>query len=209
MYKNIQNALNAYERIALEEEIQAEQIKNLPELGLRYQKILENEQYFRFLYSEDRVVEVIKDIERLAKEQNIALTITQKEIPKKKAPEKKEAPADAKQGEEKKQEAPKPKELADTLPYEKYIWLELKAEGEYRALRNFLQSLETAPYALDILALQGDVAPVAEEDRLVVSPSSNENPFLLSGDSVSEVRNDAVKTPNKVIFIMETALYIQ
>lgn len=205
LYQKVQNALNTQQRIALEQEIQTEQIKNIPELATRYQKILDNEQHFAFLYSEDELVEVIKDMERLAKEQGITLTITQKEVPKQKASLKKGEIAEE-EGSETIAVAT-PKELVDNLPYEKSIRLELKAQGSYLALRNFLHALETAPYALDILALQGTVAPPENGDQ-PVARAQTASPFLL-GSNQPEATGETAVNPNRILFLIETALYIQ
>lgn len=203
LYQKIENALNTQERIKLEQEIQAQQIKNLPQLASRYQKILDNEQYFTLLYSEDKVVDIIKDIERLAKEQSVTLTITQKEIPVQKA-----AKADAKaDGGEANKTTEAPRQLVDTLPYEKNIRLELRAKGKYLAIRNFLHKLETAPYALDVLSIEGNIAPKEDENTSVVAPQSA-SPFLLSGP-VTNSEEPEVLLPTDVVFLIEVALYIQ
>lgn len=203
LYQKVQSALHTQERMALEQEIQEQQLKNLPELSGLYYRITESEHFFSLLYPEDRVVEVIKDIERLAKEQALELSITQREVPKKKAVTKKE---DAAENEDAaKQSEATPKALADTLPYEKHIRLELQARGQYQAIRNFLHALETAPYALDILALHGGIAPPKE--GAPVRPTGD-NPFLLQSTPVSE---ETVPTgaSAEVLFVIETALYTQ
>jgi hypothetical protein len=203
LYQKIENALNTQERIKLEQEIQAQQIKNLPQLSARYQKILDSEQYFTLLYPEEKVVDIIKDIERLAKEQAVTLTITQKEVPEQQAP-KAETKTDASQAA---QEPATPKELADTLPYEKNIRLELSAKGKYVAIRNFLHKIETAPYALDVLSIQGGIAP--KEDDVAAAPSPQvSNPFLLSG-AQSGPTEPVVSLPTDAAFLIEVALYIQ
>lgn len=199
-HQKVQGALDAGERLKLEQEIQEEQIRNLPELSSLYNHITESESYFSLLYPEDRVVEIIKDIERVAKEQGVALTITQKEIPKKKATPKEKT--ESKEGEEKAPE--KPKELVETLPYEKHIRLELKAEGSYQAVRNFLNVLETAPYALDVLTLTGTLAP--PEEGTTERPKVG-TPFLLEGSAPPEEQKAA--STGKVVFLIETALYTQ
>lgn len=203
LHQKVREALDTQERVALEQEIQEQQIKNLPELSSLYNKITESEQFFALLYSEDRVVEVIKDIERLAKDQGLTLTITQKEVSKKKAPAKKEAGAE--EDKEAEKEADKPKELVDTLPYEKHIRLELKAEGEYQSIRNFLHALETAPYALDVLAVNGNLAPVEEGTQV---RAATDSPFLLQGQPAEDEPSPVVNA-GKVIFLIETALYTQ
>ena len=210
LHKKVQNALNAQERIKLEQEIQEEQITNLPALAGRYQKIVENEQYLGILYSEDRVVEIIKDIERLAKEREVTLVITQKEVAKKKPAKKEEATSEKKEeadGEKEQKEAPAAKTLEDSLPYEKHIRLELKAEGSYVAIRKFLHALETAPYALDVLSLNGALSP-SEEEEQPVAPTTTDSLFLLSGSLPEEEAEPAVRI-GKTTFLIETALYIQ
>jgi hypothetical protein len=204
LYQKVQSALYTKERIALEQEIQEEQIKNLPQLSSLYYKVTESEQFFSLLYSEDQVVEVIKDIERLAREQQVTLTITQKEVPVKKAAAKEKA-EEGEEGDAKKKEPEKPKTLVDTLPYEKHIRLELKADGQYLAIRNFLAALETAPYALDVLAINGSLAPKEEGEPVHQSSGS---PFLLQGSPIEEGES-IVPTSGKVTFIIETALYTQ
>lgn len=201
LYQKVQNTLNTQERAKLEQEIQNDRIKNLPDLEKRYQSILSSEQYFSVVYPEDKVVDIIKDIERIAKEQQVTLVITQKEVPKKKAA----AAEESGQGRESAEAAPK--ELVDTLPYEKSIRLELRAEGQYQALRTFLHAIETAPYALDVLALTGSVAP-PEDGNSPVTRQPNDSPFLLSGTPVEETPAPQLNT-SKIIFLIETALYIQ
>lgn len=207
LHKKVQNALNAQERMRLEQEIQEEQITNLPALAERYQKIVENEHYLGILYSEDRVVEIIKDIERLAKEREVTLVITQKEVAKKKPAKKEEAEASKEKEAKEEKEVKESKTLEDSLPYEKHIRLELKAEGSYGAVRKFLYALETAPYALDVLALEGALSPPSDEEQTVV-PAATDSLFLLSGSLPEEENVPAVRL-GKVTFRIETALYIQ
>lgn len=202
LHQKIQNALNAQERTKLEQEIQTNRIKDLPALAHRYQTIVDNEQYFSLVYPENKVVEIIKDMERIAKDHNVVLTITQKEVIKKKAVKKEEA-----KSEEEGSEAEAPKELADTLPYEKSILLELKAEGRYLALRKFVHALETAPYALDVLAITASVAP-PEEDAVSVVQSQTDSPFLLSS-TLPETASVPAQNPAKIIFLLDIALYTQ
>lgn len=204
LYGKVKTSLDSQERLALEQQVEKEQLQNLPVLAQTYQKIINNESYFSFLYSEDRVVEIIKDIERIAKEQGVALTITQREVIKKKVTEKKE------EDEDEDEEDKKPKELIDSLPYEKNIQLDLKAEGEYIAIRNFLHKLETAPYALDVLRFTAALAPKDEDDqRSNSTPVINDSPFLLQGEVVTNVESQGPAPSEKIVANIEMALYLQ
>lgn len=207
LYKKIMQSLDTQERLALEHQIYTEQISNLPKLAQTEQSVKQNERYFSFIYSEDRVVEIIRDIERLAKEESVTLTITQKEIPKKKPVRKEEDEKD--DDTTKKEEAPK--ELSDTLPFEKHLRLEIKAEGQYSAIRTFLHKLETAPYALDVLSVDAALVLLSEEDRRAANETVGESsPFLIQGESVPEGETTTpLSVVQDVLATFEVALYIQ
>lgn len=200
--KKIHTALDTQERIKLEREIQKEQIENLPELAKLHAAILEKEQYFTLLYSEDRLVEVIQNIEEIAKGEGITLTITQKEVSQKKASQTEDSKSADKKSEE------KPKTLEESLPYEKHVRLELKANGSYVAIRNFLHKLETAPYALDVLSFTATLAPPEEEASRQPTRITG-TPFLLGSNVPAEEETAAPSGQNKVAAVIETALYIK
>jgi hypothetical protein len=204
-YGKTHTSLNQQEQIVIRQEAEQRQIAKLPELSILHQKIIDNEKFFGVLYTEEQVIDVIRDIERLAREQGVTLVINQKEALQTAAPKQ----DDKKEKNDLKQKVEEPKTLAETFPPGKNIRLGLRATGSYGALRSFVHKLETTPYALDIVSLDASLAP-SENDTPVAPPAqSSDNPFLLGGDPAQN--NDAPREQarNRVIFALDTVLYIQ
>ncbi len=202
----IESTLDEIEKKELEAEIRQEQLKDLPLLEAVHQKIITESPRLDIVYTEDRVVEVIRNIEGIAKAEGLDLTISQKAEEKTK-PTGKTSSAEDKKESDKKEE--KPATLTDTLPFEKSVRLEIRAKGSYKGIRNFIYKLETAPYALDVLSLDAAIAPLDEEENTTkptVLSTASDTPFLLKAEEVNQEQTTTA-IPEKVIFIINMALY--
>jgi hypothetical protein len=203
----VQKNLDEIEKKQLEMQIEEEQIKNLPNLEATYKKINSEESKLAVVYTEDRVVEVIRSIESLAKAENVTLTIAQQKAEEKTKPTKKES-SDKKDEEKEK----KPELLTDKLPFEKSVRLEIRAQGEYKNIRNLIHKLETAPYALDILSLDVSIAPLDEDVIVVAAPTAStvtDSLFLLEGSKPVVEELVIPRTEEKVVFVINLVLYTQ
>jgi hypothetical protein len=149
--------LDEQQRLALEEEVKEKQIEDLPHLQETFEQVRRDEGRLDILYGEERVVEVVKHIEGLAKEEGITLTIEQKPgFSDPKQDTKKSGSSDKKstekdQGDDKKEEK-KAETLVSKLPYEKSLHLVITAKGNYGGIRTLIKSRQTLLFrALPIL----------------------------------------------------------
>jgi hypothetical protein len=204
-----QSTLDEIEKQELEKQIQEEQIKNLPNLEATHNKITSEEGRLTLVYTEEQVVEVIRNIEAIAKTESITLAIAQQKVEEKTKTLKKEASDDKKN--ESKEGEKESEVLTEKLPFEKSVRLEIRAKGKYQSIRNFIHKIETAPYALDVLSVDGSVAPEEESGKQVnvvksTTSQSSDSPFLLSASGETQ---EAVAPPaaEQVQFVINVALY--
>jgi hypothetical protein len=209
--------LDEQQRLALEEEVKEKQIQDLPHLQETFEQVRRDEGHLDILYTEGRVVEVVRHIESLAKEEGITVAIEQKtnfsdlkqDVKKSSSSDKKSTEKD--QGDDKKEEK-KAETLVSRLPYEKSLHLAITAKGSYQGIRTLISKLETAPYALDIIALDGSFLPDEEKISSDVSVSGSSNPFLLQAVGTASSEGAARKklsTSGQVSMLLDIALYIQ
>lgn len=180
--QSVQNKMRAIQEFYAARENRERQVKKLPELQSQYDTLLANEQILNILISEDAVVDFVKTIEELAKTQHITLSITSKDGGKVSEPKK--IAVKPKVNDDENEEVPVSKNSAkalpvsimDTIPYDRYLSLSVKAEGRYRDIVAFLGKLETLPFGLDVIGIE---IKRKEKEREAV-PSGN--PFVMIGD---------------------------
>lgn len=186
--RSVQNTMRAIEEFHAGRENRERQVGRLPELQGQYEAILANEQALDILITEDEVVDFVKTVERLAKNQNIILSITSKDGGKVSEPKKVVAKPKAADGEntdladEKALTKEAPASIMSTLPYDRYLSLSIKAEGSYRDVVAFLDKLETLPLGLDVVGMEVKKKE-SEPETGSSRPLNPSNPFAILGDA--------------------------
>lgn len=217
LHQKISQSLSHREEQNVRAAIDQEQIANLPVLRAVQERALAEEQRFTLVYPQSQTVNVIRQIESLAKNEGVVLVITQKDaLPKKQPAKSTTTDTQATETETKAPQKSKPKvpAITDKLAFENAVHIGLEARGEYKSVRNFLHKLETIPYAIDVLGVDVSVAPedtTAKKTTTTASQSeSTGNPFLLSGGNGQEVSTAApTAAPEEVVASIDTLLYIQ
>lgn len=185
--RSLQGKMRAIQEFHAGRENRERQVKRLPELQGQYEAILANEQALDILITEDKVVDFVKRVESLAKDQNITLSITSKDGGKVNEPKKVVAkPKPVSSGsadlaDEKTPVKELPASIMDSVPYDRYLSLSIKAEGQYRDVAAFLGKLETLPLGLDVVGIDVKKKERAYESNASRS-SSPSNPFAILGD---------------------------
>lgn len=148
------------------------QVSKLPELEAQYNAIIENERSLDILMKENEVVDFVKTVEALAREMNVSMSITSKDDGKIVVPKK---PIAKGNGE-------KNTDILADLPYDKYLSLSLKVEGQYGDIVAFLRKLETLPFGLDVVRVE--MTKKAEEKNSDSRATGSAiNPFVMLGSS--------------------------
>lgn len=157
------------------------QLNQLPELEKQFQNILADEDVLRVLLSEDKIVDFVKVLEALAVTSQVEILIESKEsavIQEKKIVSKPKQPSSQRSGEEpavvKKKNIPT---ILESLPYDRYLRLNIIVRGEYGNIATFLHKLENLPFALDVVAM---TVMIREVDEGRGSAPVGRNPFLLT-----------------------------
>jgi len=166
-------------------ENQEEQLRKLPELKNQFENIQLEEGVLGILLSDDQVVDFVQTLERLAVEMGVQVTIRSKNsetIEEKKivkAPVKKTTTAvtDDESADTKNK---KKQTLLESIPFHRYLHVEIVVKGKYQAIVTFLHKMETLPLGLDVIGMNMKVRD--EEEELIARPdNSGRNPFLIFG----------------------------
>ncbi len=156
------------------------QIGKLPELQAQFENIRANEDTLKVLLNEEHIIDFIKTLESLTRNTGVEITIQSKDgtvIQEKSVikslPMMKKSASSSPVG-----KAANTTSIVDTLPYDRYLRLNIVVRGSYGNIVNFLHKMETLPYALDVVG-------VSMKDRgdAVSTPStagSGRNPFLIT-----------------------------
>lgn len=154
------------------------QVARLPELEEQFREIVAGEEAMRILLEEDRIVDFVKTLEELAAETGVEIVIESKEssaIVEKKPTAKAPAEADGAASTASKKTAKQG--IADQLPYDRYLHINVSLKGEYADIIRFLYKMETLPFALDVIAT--DVRLNEDTEERSVVPEAGRNPFML------------------------------
>lgn len=222
LHQKINQSLSHREEQSVRAAIDQEQIANLPVLKMVQERALAEERRFTLVYPQSETVNVIRQIETIAKNEGVTLTITQKDALPKKQPTKPGAGTDSQKTgtdmgtdtQTAQNKKPKAVAISDKLAFDNAVHVGLEARGEYKAVRNFLHKLENIPYAVDVLGVDMSVAPEDTTAKKVSSstsqPGSEGSPFLLggSGDQAESVTVPTAALEEAVASI-DTLLYIQ
>ncbi|MGK2848793.1 MAG: hypothetical protein ACSLEX_01875 [Minisyncoccota bacterium] len=229
LHATLMKKARAMQEFYAERENQERQIAKLPQLQEQYEYILQNEKQLGILITESDVVPFIRTVEELARSMNVRLNITSKDngklvTVKKAIPQ---TPAqDLTSGDELASDtpsdlAPVPRSkntgILDALPFDQYINLEMRVEGEYRNVTSFLKQLETLPIALDVVKITINKKS-HEEERLRTPTRVTSNPFGVLGDGVSkpiatsevvQTSDTSVVEPNRLEALFDVVVYIK
>lgn len=136
-------------------------IKELPQLKDTYDHILQNERVLDTLVNHDQVVPFIERVELLARDDGVEITITnQGKSDVKKKPDATGAgkPVNGQQTDETAKNTPSEKKKKDetilgNLPFDAFMSLRFDVRGRYANVLQFLQQIESLPYALSVVAM--------------------------------------------------------
>lgn len=173
------------------------QVARLPELKIQYDAAVENEKLLNILIPENKLVDFVKTLEGLAGENNVEMSITSKdngEIVEPKKVVSKAAPATKASDEDaaptaKNTAKQKPVDILDDIAFDRYLYLSVKARGQYKDIVAFLRKMETLPVGLDVVGVEMTEG-VSEDKPARVTSESSANPFFVSGSNTQPVVSD-------------------
>ncbi|MDO8565637.1 MAG: hypothetical protein Q7S04_00435 [Candidatus Moranbacteria bacterium] len=167
------------------------QVVRLPELKAQYDVILQNEKLLDVLISENEIVNSVKTFEGIADETHVEMSITAKEngqiTESKKIVAKADQPVKGDADVSSKNSAGKEKstDILSDIPFDWYLYLNVRVRGRYEDVVVFLHKMETLPMGLDVIRLEMRRGEAA--DAVGSVSGSGINPFLLSsGDTQAE-----------------------
>ncbi len=160
------------------------QVSKLPELRAQFESIVPDENTLHVLLTEDHIVDFVKILEGLAQDLKVEIvikakdgTVIQEKNITKQAPKKVVASGDDSTG-----KAKGVASIVDTLPYDRYLRLDIIVRGEYVRIVSFLHKMETLPYALDVVGVS--MRDRGESDTQPIVVGVGRNPFLLTPGNV-------------------------
>lgn len=156
-------------------------IARLPEFEAQFSTVKEDERKIPILLPENRAVDFIEEVERIAKAVGGGVSISKGSVIE--SAKKKPAPKDAADGDVPKKE-PETKAITDGLSWNKRLPLKVEFSGEYAKAVNFLHRIETMSYRLDVISV--DVRPIVSEERtrlgsdvFAVAPAEGVDPAVV------------------------------
>lgn len=181
--QSLRDAMRGIEEQYAEEENQRKQVGRLPELADQYTTILRSEPVLDILMREDELVGFIKTLEGLASEMQVQMIITSKEGGK--IIEAKKVPAKSSTAEES-SDTPSAKakviNIADDVSYDRYLHLNVRAEGQYTNIVAFLRKIETLPVGLDVIGVDMQKIDDATLKERAAPDRPAGNPFAIITD---------------------------
>jgi hypothetical protein len=200
-------------------ENRAAQMKKLPDLQAQFEMIQAEEGVLAILLSEKRVVDFVQTLERLAEETGVHILIRSKtgtiieEKQKPKALAKKAAAADtAKEEDTPEKKTTTPLTILESVPFDRYLHVEVVVKGEYRTIVTFLHKMETLSLGLDVIGMTMKIRD-REDDVKTLPDNPGRNPFLILGgqevttDSSTE-QNGEVPIPGTLEATFDTVVYL-
>lgn len=198
-------------------ENRATQMGKLPDLQSKFDNIQVEEDVLRILLSEERVVDFVQTLERLARETGVYVVIQSKtgtiieEKPKPKATAKKTA-TDPSETEAVEKKSKASMTILESVPFDRYLHVEVVVKGEYQTIVTFLHKMETLPLGLDVI---GMTMGIRDQEELVKAVATNpgRNPFLVLGDGVitpdTEIEEElTVAIPGTLEASFDTVVYL-
>lgn len=195
-----------------------QQLSKLPELQSQFENIQGEEKTLAVLLSEKNVVDFVQTLERLAKETDVLVEIHSKtgdiieEKKQTKAPVKKAISADA--GGDGSVPAPvkSAPTILESVPFGRYLHVEVAVKGEYQTIVTFLRKMETLPIALDVIGINMKVRDMSADVAAPANPGRN--PFLLfsqgtsAPDTVAQGSPSVVQAPGNLEASFDTLVYL-
>lgn len=180
------------------------QVARLPELKAQYDVILQNEKLLDILIMENGVVDFVKTLEGLANETHVEMSITSKDngqiiesqpvsgnpqVSPGNGPGAKISPG-----------------ILGDLPFQRYLYLNIKVRGQYEDIVVFLHKMETLPIGLDVIKV-GMKKGEAEETSIVLGGGIN--PFLApSGDIQTGVPQPPAANKDVFEAVFDVLVYV-
>lgn len=185
------------------------QIKRLPDLEKQFRHILDQEATIGILSSEDRIVDFITTLERLASDTSVHIEIQSKDskgiVEKQKAT--RSSGTQDKDTESSPASKKKEAKLVDSLPYDRTLPIDVVVIGDYKEIADFLYKMETLPYGLDVVALSVKKRDAEEVLTRPISPGNN--PFQIFGVGEAPLpTEDKEFIPGTLEATFETMVYI-
>ena len=181
---SILEGMNSIQKFHADGENRQRQFDKLPELRSQFEAIQRDEEALDILLREEEIVHFVKTLEDLARATKTQIVIQAKDEAggaiQEKKPVKAPRASDKTEGskEEGGEKEKKEKSILETLPYDRYLHLNVAVTGKYSDLVNFLHRMETLPYALDVISLR--VRTKDLEENATEVPDVRTNPFMLS-----------------------------
>lgn len=155
----IRDQLNRSQELLVNHEMRNESVAGLAALREQRDSVVKSDDRLRIIVPKDDIVDLIKVIESLAKDADIAISIDSKDQPiqssaaKTKAKSKAKAEDDDKEGEAEKENVVVEKSIEESLPSESRLRIAIKLTGSYGNIVKFVQRLESMPYETDVIAI--------------------------------------------------------
>lgn len=194
------------------------QMERLPDLQSQFENIEIEESALQILLSEEQVVDFVQTLERLARETGVYVVIQSKtgtiieEKPKPKATPKK-AGTEAVETEVTEKKSKTLPTLLESVPFDRYLHVEVVVKGEYKTIVAFLHKMETLPIGLDVIGMTVGIRDQEDLVNKAVATDPGRNPFLILGDGEvsAEVKNEeeqALVIPGTLEASFDTVVYL-
>ncbi|MDP2837995.1 MAG: hypothetical protein Q8O53_01835 [Candidatus Moranbacteria bacterium] len=181
------------------------QIAKLPELQAQYESITADEETLHILLNEKKIVDFVKTLERLAQETRTQVAIQakskdvieEKQTAKggaKKAPSKVDADPDTPGAQDK-----APATILESVPYDRYLHVNVVVTGQYRGVVSFLHKMETLAFGIDVIGLSVRVLDAEEISTKVSAPGNNPFSIFPQEAPTSGEGTDIVSTPPEAV----------
>lgn len=170
--KNLEVNFDSVEMKKIENKVNEEKIVNVSELKNSYDEINQESYNLEVVFSKDKIVELVKDLENIAEKTGNTINITVNESTKIVEAKKTKATTDVHEN-----------EILKNLPTKEYFELDVALRGNYNNLMRFVDKVNNIKYynvikSFDISSIEIEVEQSKQSDdssQVAINQMNNEN----------------------------------
>lgn len=186
MFNKLNKDSDAVQKRILDISIEKEKISKLPELKRKFEIIEPRQNELNLLFSNDKIVNLIQELEYMADKTNNDISINVDE-----SGEKKKLIS--------KKDVTKESDSLTSFKKEDYFEMEINLIGNYENLLSFIYKLNNMPYYNSLLSFNiviGEI-DIKNNEQVVIPKNTNFN--LFNGNNINNEQQDALENKQKIL----------
>lgn len=190
LQKNIFATMNHLQALLVNQDMRRASIAEVGELQKQRDDILSRKDRLETVIAKDHIVDLIQELELIAKETNNAIAINDQS----------QLLSLTKKATSKKKEESSEKTLLESLPSDQRIGILITLTGDYASVSHFLRKIESMKYQTDVVNIAFSFR--TEENRQMTRSN------MFASDAVTVLPPEPIAPSKRFQAVLDTAVYI-